>query len=194
MYVCVCVCVPTPNCHRMFWMFAIVYMLCILYMLFVCSVYGISVFLFMYIKYSYVHGLSVSVHVHLLLCPVRFGSVLFCSVSLCIVLCAVLYISYALSKWILCKMLSYIIVIVRSVFVYGRPNSNNSSRRYIVIRRICERELEWSVYVRFGCMHAFVRSFKNIKHKCTQIGATNQNKEYGHKHTHSHTINRKLFL
>lgn len=46
--------------------------------------------------------------------------------------CACNVLLCALSKWVLCKMLSYIIVIVESVFVYGRPNSNNLSLPIVV--------------------------------------------------------------
>lgn len=100
--------------------------ICIVYWNSVC-VYGISIFLFIY--KLFICAWTV--------CPSMCIYYIYYALS-CIVFCVVLYISCALSKWILCKMLSYIIVIVRSVFVYGRPNSNNSSRRYIVIRRICE--------------------------------------------------------
>lgn len=169
-------CVPTPNCHRMFRMFAIVYMLC----MYMCAcVYGKSVFLFIYKLFicAWTVCPSMCIHYYALLCSVLFRCVL----------CSALYISYALSKWILCKMLSYIIVIVRSVFVYGRPNSNNSSRRYILLfaAYACERERAWNCVCAVR-MHAIVRSFKNIKLKCTQIGATNQNKEYEYKHKHTH--------
>lgn len=85
-------------------------------------------------------------------CASELYYVVFCFVMLC-----------ALSKWILCKMLSYIIVIVQSVFVYGRPNSNNSSRRC----RCSHVYTSLCVYVCFGCaLHAYgCNTSKTFKRK-----------------------------
>lgn len=129
-------------------MLAIVYVICIVYWNSVCACVWHK-YIFIYIYKLFICAWTV--------CP---SMCIYHYALLWIVFCVVLYISYALSKWILCKMLSYIIVIVRSVFVYGRPNSNNSSRRYIVIRRICE----WvCVYVCVCGSDACVQSFVRLK-------------------------------
>lgn len=122
--------------------------------------------------FPYLFGFPcVCVCVWCVLLPIQKLSSMFCAMHLLklfhsVHVCMCTFVCAALSKWILCKMLSYIIVIVQSVFIYGRPNSNNPvSSRNVVCRLSHSIAYQMRKNKTFSLQNASLEKFSDNFHK-----------------------------